>query len=331
MALDPNNLFSPETEEQRKARQMRSADQAAKTMFNVFPQGTNFSNIAQNIFGRSPAATAPAGVSTATAPKFPELPKIGPLISTNYGLPPSERQDFRNPAMQWDVRKTATATAPQIPTPTFPSQTSVGSQMVTGAMQPERLSDFGALRQRPIVPSELPKVQMQTPYGSIAATSSQAAAFEARPTAYEGRTPEQQQALLAQIRSRTPASQQGIARQEEYFKQKRAESKALADATTEAFKSGVSPEKIAQARSSYYQSQPNTLAGIRSEFQSMVPEFGTPMEQRTRVAGVRSSFGLPAGGPQPNRPYFTPPLLANNNEDRFGSIFRNLRRGFGGV
>lgn len=38
-------------------------------------------------------------LSTPTIPSFPS-----PLIRTNYGLPPSERPDWRDPAMQWDAR-----------------------------------------------------------------------------------------------------------------------------------------------------------------------------------------------------------------------------------
>jgi hypothetical protein len=46
-----------------------------------------------------------AGANPLVASNVPQFPsKIGPLISTNYGLPPSERPDFRNPAMQWDAK-----------------------------------------------------------------------------------------------------------------------------------------------------------------------------------------------------------------------------------
>lgn len=34
----------------------------------------------------------------------PVFPKMGPLVRTDYGSPPSERPDWRDPAQQWDAR-----------------------------------------------------------------------------------------------------------------------------------------------------------------------------------------------------------------------------------
>jgi hypothetical protein len=139
------------------------------------------------------------------------------------------------------------------------------------------------------------------------------------------RTPEEQQALLAQVRQRGAAlGQQRVANMEEFFKQKRAESAALAQSTKEAYESGMSPQSIRQARKTYTSQQPSSIAGIRRQFQSMIPEFGSPMEQRSGVAGIRSSFNIPFGGPQPAQGMnlaSPTPILDNRFGSPFGSIF----------
>jgi hypothetical protein len=388
----------------------------------LFPSFDRSKDIAKSALSAfvPPAGTPPATVAGVTpipsGASLSQLQYRGPLISTNYGLPPSERPDFRNPAMQWDARpvtpagpaamgsgrtiSTNDAIAANLAnmsdydrgfyeaamrpidfrtmspssqsvvessrTPlsgiNAPINTSIQGmnvdrsaiatrmpQMPSGITGSSPFNLAGATQQTtPLLANQVPEMPVnvaqgrtpiKTPYGTIYATASQVGA--ANEIAARGPQAARMDALgeqltqaakLTRIRQQGPQiAQNRIAQQDEYFKQKRAESSALAKSTQEALKSGVSSEKIAQARSSYYQSQPNTLAGIRNEFQSMVPEFGTPMEQRTRVAGVRSSFGLPAGGPQPMQGSYTPSFMANNNEDRFQSIFRNIRSPFRNV
>jgi len=139
------------------------------------------------------------------------------------------------------------------------------------------------------------------------------------------RTPEEQQALLAQARQRGAAlGQQRVANMEEFFKQKRAEGTALAQATKEAYEAGMGSQSIRQARNAYTSQQPSSVAGIRKQFQSMIPEFKSPMEQRSSVAGIRSFFNLPVGGPQPAQGMnlaSQTPILDNRFGNPFGSIF----------
>lgn len=104
------------------------------------------------------------------------------------------------------------------------------------------------------------RVAVQTPYGAIQATPQQAQAFAARPTAYEGRTPAQQQALLAQVRERGRSM---LGAQEQFFAQKRAEQKGLSIAAEEARIGGIGEFDIMKARGT---TQPaSNLAAIRQQ------------------------------------------------------------------
>jgi hypothetical protein len=193
--------------------QRRQADLAARTMFNLFPQGTGAAIQRTIANAPNPAMMAgSAGVNPLAAPsRIPEFPRLGPLVRTDYGLPPSERPEFRDPAMQWDARQTRTASAP-IPLPTMPSAVSVGQNLVT--QQPIRNPVLPAtLTQNRVIPETAPSVApIQTPYGTIYASNqrqqqgmpTQAETFASRTTAFTTgtRTPEQQQALLAQMRER---------------------------------------------------------------------------------------------------------------------------------
>jgi hypothetical protein len=84
-------------------------------LFN--PIGDTFSAIANNMGSApNPAMMAgAAGTNPLVASGVPQFPsRIGPLISTNYGLPPSERPDFRDPSMQWDARPVTPAGPPTV-------------------------------------------------------------------------------------------------------------------------------------------------------------------------------------------------------------------------
>jgi hypothetical protein len=87
-------------EEQRK--RMAQADRAAGTMFNVFPQGA-FSGISSAI-QKAQGEPMMADSGSLNLSAIPVFPKMGPLVRTDYGSPPSERPDFRDPAKQWDAR-----------------------------------------------------------------------------------------------------------------------------------------------------------------------------------------------------------------------------------
>lgn len=87
-------------EEQRK--RMAQADLAAGTMFNVFPKGT-FSGIS-SAMQKAQGEPMMADSGSLNLSAVPVFPKMGPLVRTDYGSPPSERPDWRDPAQQWDAR-----------------------------------------------------------------------------------------------------------------------------------------------------------------------------------------------------------------------------------
>jgi hypothetical protein len=143
--------------------------------------------------GSNPAMMAgSAGVNPFASANVPEFPsRLGPLIRTDYGLPPSERPEFRNPADQWDAKpvtaRTAATTAPQPAAPslapTFPNTGMgiMGNQNV-GPLPTEQFSPMArmapTLADRGNVTTDITgmqgKVPIQTPYGTIYATAGQA-------------------------------------------------------------------------------------------------------------------------------------------------------------
>jgi len=112
---------------------------------------------------------------------------------------------------------------------------------------------------------------IQTPYGNIYATQQQAAnMMTPRTAAQQGsRTPEQQQALIAQMRERGSALGKQFAQdQESFFTAKRSENKLITDLVGEAILSGM-PERQAKSMvRPYYDSQPSTFGGIKSDFEN---------------------------------------------------------------
>lgn len=312
----------PETEAQRQARLLREADQSARTMFNVFPQGTGAA--IQRTIANAPNPAMMAGAAgvnpLAAPPRIPEFPKLGPLVRTDYGLPPSERPEYRDPALQWDARQTRTAstqpTPTPIPMPTMPSAASVGQNLIT--QQPVRNTVLPAtLTQNRVIPNRPSYNQIQTPYGMVFASTeapkegglSQASNQRVMEIGY---LPEQsarlanigeqaqRNAAIAQMRERGAAlGQQGIQRQEQFFAQKRAEREALRMAEGAARASGVRSMDIMKAREGM--GAPTTLAGIRQEFETYQPQIGPMAPTSTLVANAISSFtgGLPVGGSRP--------------------------------
>jgi hypothetical protein len=82
--------------------QIRDANLAASTMFNLFPQGA-FSGISSAI-QRAQGEPMMADSGSLNLSPIPIFPKMGPLVRTDYGSPPSERPDWRDPSQQWDAR-----------------------------------------------------------------------------------------------------------------------------------------------------------------------------------------------------------------------------------
>jgi hypothetical protein len=155
----------------------------------------------------------PAGASTSQLNPFPALASLNPfgsrpLVRTDYGeiTAPSVPNI---PQLPSGAMMTGSAdiypTTPRfpstpVPLPTSPSMTSVGSNMVT---TPRPTASFGTPQQIPFTPTPTvqPRINTAVREGTISATPQQLANLNARTTAYEGRTPEQQQALLAQMRN----------------------------------------------------------------------------------------------------------------------------------
>jgi hypothetical protein len=258
--------------------------------------------------------------------------------------PPERQSLFAGSAEQFS-RMPEQAAAPSnlftsMVAPTFPEnysqQLGQGRTMDLGAapsMAPttDAITSFGS-------PMSSRTERIDSQYGTASTTltpEQQTARFQSQQQAQEAgtmpRTPEQQQALLAQMREKGAAlGQQRVANMEEFFKQKRAERSELTKATSEAAMAGMSPQSIREARSAYTSQQPSSISGIRQQFNQMVPTFGTPMAER--VAPIRQAFNIPAGRPQPSQGMsaFAPtPIL--DNEDEFGnpfsfSLFRPLLR-----
>lgn len=320
-------------------RDLERADQAARTMFNVFPQGVGerVSGGAQalagaamgainrfaNPFGAlasdvSAARQAVSGTTllgrrgpsqeVATAPT-PVLPSGTPM--TGFDIYPTQPQM---------TPRTAVATAPQpsapsltaATVPTFPTTGMgiMGNENIrpipTEQLSPmtgfaPTLADRGGVNVNIAGVQRNP--QIQTPYGTIYATPEQAANMNRPRTIAQQstRSPAEQQALLAQMRERGSAIGQRIGGQQEaYFTQKRAEMAELNRATAQAAQAGMSPQSIREARSVYTSQQPSSIGGIQQQFASFL---NTPSFGETpmanRTAFVRAPFGIPSGGPQP--------------------------------
>jgi hypothetical protein len=175
-------------------------------------------------FGRAtisaltPSAGTPpstlAGVSVpqagAAAPNLNPLPFLSslnpfgnrPLIRTDFGerpaTPTQAMPQLPSGATSYGMARPSSAIP--VPFPAFPSQASVGASMVTAPSttipQPSQPA--------PIFPTPIGQQRVDTAVrsGTISATPQQLENLNARDTAYVGRTPEQQQALLAQVRAK---------------------------------------------------------------------------------------------------------------------------------
>ena len=173
----------PETEAQRRAREMRSADRAAGTMFNLFPQGMfqSLGQAFQRSFSNPQSGTmmaGSAGVNPMMAGNIPQFPRLGPLVRTDYGLPPSERPEWRNPADQWDARPVKTAppepqfvgTDPRAATPD--DMDYFYGRGKYAANQPAKQT-VAATAPQPAKSAAKPTATIQTPYGTVKATADQ--------------------------------------------------------------------------------------------------------------------------------------------------------------
>lgn len=342
----------PETEEQRR---MREADQAARSMFG----GGLF---APNFLQRAGAALTSARVPSErellppSQIASPSMPRLGPLVRTDYGLPPSERPEFRNPAEQWDARpvaaRTAAATAPQpaapslaaAPVPQFPATGMglMGNQNIR-PLPTEQISPMArfepTLADRGAVTTDITGMQgktpIQTPYGTIYATAEQAAkprvaeiaGLPAQSARLEriGEEARRNVALRKAAQAGRELGRRNVRAMESYFAQQRAEAREMREAIDRARAAGISSEIIARGAQDFQRSRPTTMPQIRSAF----APFAKRPEMEPQQRGFASNmFGLQnqgfsfSGGPQPLTGFSQPSsFIENQNRNPFGSIY----------
>lgn len=155
----------------------------------------------------------PAGAAAPNLNPFPFLASLNPLgnrplIRTDYGERPVAQPQVvpQLPSGATSYGASRTTQVTPVPLPTFPSQASVGSSMVS-AVAPTLPT---APQPSPILPTPPSDGRFKFTFqgaepmserrGTIMATPEQLTNLASRQTAYEGRTPEQQAALLANIR-----------------------------------------------------------------------------------------------------------------------------------
>jgi len=193
------------------------------------------------------------------APQPARQPYNYGLFAATAGLP------------SFDVTKTQTPS----------SQTQIGTDLLTGKTSQLQ---FEAPTQNAITYNKAPEERMAvaTPYGNISATfqsgnsgARQLENLNARTTSYVGRTPAEQQALLAQVRQN---GSQMAGAQDQFFAQKRAERSGLAQAEATARAVGASSMDIMRARD--IAAGPSTLASIRGQ--------STNYQQRLPMEGLAS-------------------------------------------
>jgi len=254
------------------------------------------------------AGTPPPTMAGVTVPpagaSLSQLQFKGPLLGTGpmFGLRGTPAPTPQPEPVKTDIGAYAATRFPfsfDVAKTQTPSMQQPNIAALTGGAQPPT---FTPTTQAPIMPPKEPRQMIQTPYGTIYATAGQKQSFESNRNIYEGRTPAEQQALLAQMRQKGGAM---AGSQEQYFAQKRAERAALLPSAIEATMAGASPQSIRAASRSYSAAQPSSIAGIRGQaFESRKTGFSP----QSAVASVRGTFGLPAGGPQPQQ-QFTPSSL----------------------
>ena len=198
----------PETEAQRRAREMRSADRAAGTMFNLFPQGVG-EQVSRG--ARSLAGTAMGMMNRLTNPLGALASDIGAARQAVSGTRLiGRREPFRDqptpmttvlpsgtpmvgfdsyPTLPQSIPKTASATAPQpaapslSPVPAFPATGMgiMGNQNIR-PLPTEQISPMTrmapTLADRGNVSVDISGMQgktpIQTPYGTVYAAAQQA-------------------------------------------------------------------------------------------------------------------------------------------------------------
>lgn len=245
------------------------------------------------------AGTPPPTMAGVTVPpagaSLSQLQFKGPLLGTGpmFGLRGTPAPTPQPEPVKIDIGAYAATRFPfsfDVAKTQTPSMQQPNIAALTGGAQPPT---FTPTTQAPIMPPKEPRQMIQTPYGTIYATAGQKQSLESNRNIYEGRTPAEQEALLAQMRQRGADIMRGnIASQNQFFAQKAQERAGLRLAEAEAKSRGFSPIEIMKAREA---SQPSNFAGIvrqASEYSQRLP-----MEGVATSAISKFSRALPSGGP----------------------------------
>ena len=314
-------------------RDLEQADLAARTMFNVFPQGVGervsrgAGALGQAAMGAISRFTNPLGTLAsdigAARQAVSGTPLMGPMTAFQVPpTPPTPVLPSGTPITGFDIypttpqmtSRTAAATAPQpaapslaaAPVPQFPT-TGMGlmgnenirplptEQISSMARMEPTLADRGGVNIDIAGMQRNP--QIQTPYGTIYATPEQAANMNRPRTVAQqsSRSPAEQQALLTQMRQRGQQIRERIGgMQESFFAQRGAEREALNTAERAARAAGASSMDILRARSAA--AGPSTIGGIQQQatIGPMAP-VGTAVAQFNRVLPDAGSRPLPVG------------------------------------
>jgi hypothetical protein len=289
--------------DEEELKKMREADAVASGLFggSAFrPIGQTISSVGRAIAsGQNPSMMAgAAGVNPLVSANVPDFPsRLGPLIRTDYGLPPSERPEYRTPEMMWDATKLGPAAPTAIQrwaaTPFRGNEATARAQQFQGlpAHLQASVDKMNAPKEQASqvatsAPQPAKKAAIQTPYGMVYATvgeGNQVGQIQ-NDRAFDGNTPfwrsgemkpqsarmanigeqAQRSAAVNQMRERgAELAQQRFGAQESFFAQRRAERGALAVAESAARASGVRPMDIMRARETV--AGPSSIAGIQRQ------------------------------------------------------------------
>lgn len=170
--------------------------------------GRSLTNAITPSAGTPPATMAGVSIPPAGA-SLGQLQFTGPLINTSRFDQQAAPQPSQSAQPTFDygtfaaTRGLPTFDVTKTQTPSA-AQSQINAGILTGQNRP---SSFSVSAQQPFAVKQpvQPRIDTAVREGTISATPQQLANLNARTTAFEGRTPEQQQALLAQMRERGAA------------------------------------------------------------------------------------------------------------------------------
>jgi hypothetical protein len=339
-------------------RDLQQGDDTARQLFggvNKFPTFGSLAQAAQGLQNAVPSAASLAatginalrnsGLSVQNFNPFPFLASLNPLA----GTPLVQASRMQRGEVQQPVARAATLPSGAImtggssdiyptqrTTPSFPIAFDVTKTQTPfsqfSASTPQQITRTAPQQmqvptQAPIFPTkpQEPRIDTAVREGTISATPQQLANFNARDTAFEGRTPEQQQALLAQVR----ASGARLAAQQTETMRNFAESRGARFASMPAPQgrfgqplTGLFPQSTEAIAQRTERDVPfSATAGfgfgrMQQEAQNQV-QFGMGRSPLYRGMGISAAI---TGGPQPSSP-----MMADNaTEEQRRRIFSTI-------